>query len=1143
MPAFAGLAAALVSLACAAGPADLASLREGDALGAYRAVTLYLDSSGAPKGARFRHERGAVVDVLFFDSVPQVSAAFRAPADDERGAPHTLEHLLLGKGSGGRRLNTLMPMRMGQYTAGTYSDVTNYQFSSAAGPDEFFELLEVFLGALIRPDFTDEEIRREVAHDVVLEEGGRLKLEEAGTVYTEMVARMEQPAGILWDELGRMLYGPDHPLARNQGGEPEQIWKLSPADIRAFHAAHYHLDGRVELVAALPMDWSAAAFLARLDEAMRRVEPSVPAGAAADLPPFAPLPERAVRVAPYPSQDPATPQDAVMAWPPIRTLGVDEQARLDVALELLNGDLPFLAGDYLDKAVRKAVPGAPSVSMAIAAQALPASFVWLSISGLPTGALTPTTLGALRDAVLERVRWLHDLKPGAPSLAEVADKARIRIRARRRAALKSMQGPPRFGERSTVADWHRSLDQLAAEPGFAKHVDETAILDRLAAELDAGRNPWGPALERAGMLEPPYVSAAVPTPALQETQKARKEGRLQAKVKKLAELYGASEPEALEKSRVAAASATAVLEALERGQPRPAFLREPPLELDRVDWSEGRLPSGPPLVATRFDTPFTDISLSFDLNGMAEKDRELLPVLATAVRGVGVVTGVGEQLDGGKAYERVSSEIEGADVDIALNTDSDRAELAFTVHASSPGEIAAAVGWLGNYILRPDLSVQSREGLKSSAIAAIQTKRTIFQGDEETWVQEAAAAYRHQDRPLYMHSFSPFTVLRDLNRLRWRLEEPSPAMLEVMKTTAAAAIEAAQAPDRAEAALRLGRVSGEFGEYLRWELSHLPEDSWKSDLKRLVADYLSDLGRSQETIRRLQALTAQVLVRAGARARVNGSKESVALASRQVDALLARLPQGKPSRPARRRGMVLERLRERFPGIPLPTHVALVNESAKTGSINVTAPSPKYRSLRREELLDVLALGVLSGGGGHSLYMRTWSAGLAYANGLSQGASVGRVQYYADKCPDPAQTLRFAADTAAAFRLDDPFFLEYSLADAFNEYRAAQDFSSRGAALADDLRDGNRPEVVRAYKTALLRLAREPGTLEEVRKRLQPALGRILIGLPGGRVASSPIAAAFFIGPEELIKRYEDFVRERGEAERVIRLYPRDFWP
>jgi hypothetical protein len=45
------------------------------------------------------------------------------------------------------------------------------------------------------------------------------------------------------------------------------------------------------------------------------------------------------------------------------------------------------------------------------------------------------------------------------------------------------------------------------------------------------------------------------------------------------------------------------------------------------------------------------------------------------------------------------------------------------------------------------------------------------------------------------------------------------------------------------------------------------------------------------------------------------------------------------------------------------------------------------------------------------------------------------------------------------------------------------------------------------------------------------------------RTPTGQEVAAFFVGPKELIKCYEDFVRERGEAERVIRLYARDFWP
>lgn len=162
---------------------------------------------------------------------------------------------------------------------------------------------------------------------------------------------------------------------------------------------------------------------------------------------------------------------------------------------------------------------------------------------------------------------------------------------------------------------------------------------------------------------------------------------------------------------------------------------------------------------------------------------------------------------------------------------------------------------------------------------------------------------------------------------------------------------------------------------------------------------------------------------------------------------------------------------------------------------------------------------------------------------MSHSAAYGQARYYADKCPDPAQTLRFVAGVASAQKLDDPFLLEYSLATAFGDHRASGGFSSRGSSLAYDLEEGDRPETVRAYKAALVQLARQPGTLPLVRARFLKTLGRVLAGLPGGRVSAVPAAGAFVIGPDDLILRYENFLRELGEAGEVIRLYPRDFWP
>ena len=935
---------------------------------------------------------------------------------------------------------------------------------------------------------------------------------------------------------------PTNPLARNNGGEPEDIWKLSPADIRAFHAAHYHLDRNMEMIAALPLGWSAVDFLSRLRRRHPQGRSPRPRpGTYAGLPPLTPLAERAIRIGEFPSQDRTAPQNALMSWPPVQTFSVEDQVRVDLALDILGGDLSYLSRDIVDEATRKFDSGATNVSMG--AQALPASYATFEVYGLPGASLTAPTLRRLRDVVMERIRWVHDLKPGTAGLAEIAEKARARIRSRRRTTLKSMDGPPRFGEGVGEPDWHRTLDQLAGEPGFAKSLGEDAALDHLLKELDGEGNPWAAALVRAGMMEPPYVSAALPSAALLERQKQRKEERLRSKALQLAASYGLPEMPALERYRAETASASAVLEALESDTAKPSFLREPPLELDRIDWSEGRLPSGARLVTTRFPTAFTDVSIAFDLSGISEQDQELLPLLAIAIRGVGVVTRAGRA---GRLCQGQRNDPGGHP---GRGSRRRRRRARRQGGAGVPRPRLIAGGGHGRRPMDRELyaqarsSAQSREGLVGWIVASIQSRRAIFQQDEASWIDNVAAAYRYQDRPLYMHTMSPFTILKDLDRMRWRLEEPSPAQLAAIRTTATAALAAAGAADRDAAAKMLESLNGEFGEYLRWELSHLPDDSWRRDLRGIITDYLGDLGRAQETIRRLQALIAKVLVRAGARVHINGAARNIELASREVDALLARLPQGKRSEPPKRRGLVLARLRGRFPGLTRPTHVALVEESGKTGAISVSAPAANYRTHRREDLLDALAQGVLAGGGAHTLFMRTWNAGLAYSSGITPDSSLGQVSYYADKCPDPAQTLRFVDDTVSSFALDDPFLLEYSLANAFGDYRAGKDFSTRGESLADDLETGDRPETVRAFKIELLRLAREPDALATVRARLHPALGRVLVGLPGSRVSDSSQATAFFVGPEELIRRYETFVRERGEADKVVRLYPRDFWP
>src|SRR5437868_6982738 len=161
------LAAGVPRLAAArqANNASFDSLNEGTVVNGFRAEAVYLNDSDRPFGARLRHVRtGFTLDFLEIQSVPQVFAWVNSFPVSERGEPHTQEHLLLGKGNVGRAHSGLEGMSLAVSTAFTQQWRTCYQFDTAAGPDVFYKLFESQMNALLHPDYTDEEIRREVSH-------------------------------------------------------------------------------------------------------------------------------------------------------------------------------------------------------------------------------------------------------------------------------------------------------------------------------------------------------------------------------------------------------------------------------------------------------------------------------------------------------------------------------------------------------------------------------------------------------------------------------------------------------------------------------------------------------------------------------------------------------------------------------------------------------------------------------------------------------------------------------------------------------------------------------------------------------------------------------------------------------------------
>ena len=260
----------------AAEPASFADVTDQTTSHGFRASAVYLDDSGDPFGARFIHEKtGFTLDLIQVQSVPQAFTWVNTFPVSDKGEPHTQEHLLVGKGNVGRAFAASESMTLSVSSAFTMQWRTCYDFNTNAGLEVFYDGLRSQLNALLHPDYTDEEIGREVRNFGVSENPAthELRLEEKGTVYNEMVSSMAKPDWILYRQASLDVYGAGHPLSWSSGGMPEAIRQMKPQDIRDFHGKHYFL-ANMGAVISLPKADTVAVQLTRFDQILNAVQPN-----------------------------------------------------------------------------------------------------------------------------------------------------------------------------------------------------------------------------------------------------------------------------------------------------------------------------------------------------------------------------------------------------------------------------------------------------------------------------------------------------------------------------------------------------------------------------------------------------------------------------------------------------------------------------------------------------------------------------------------------------------------------------------------------------------------------------------------------------------------------------------------------------
>ncbi len=1144
-------------------PPTLDTLAPGDVLSGFEAQALYTDDQDRVLGARFDHPHtGFVLDLLQLETAPQGFVAVHTPPVSDRGEPHTQEHLLLGKGNKGRGVATRGEMALVESSAYTSQLTTVYHLHTTAGPQVFLEVLHDRLDALLNPDYADEEIAREVHNfGVSADVEGQLRLEEKGTVYNEMVSSYNRPWGRFWRALNQVAYGTDHPMSRNAGGLPAAIREMTPTHIRDFHAATHHL-GNMSMIAVLPPELTLDQVLGPIGASLVALQPTATDrdfSTEADVePPRPELPAGPTPV-PYPSADAQQPTDVVLVWPAGRTLDLDSRVRLELFLDTLAGaENSNLYRRLVDSETRVADVGATDVYAWV--RDLVQDPIFLGFGGIPGAAVDAAAAANLRAHVLDELQTIASWAPGDPGLLDFNRRAESRLTAQARSLRKWVGSPPRFGVRGTGSAWFDHLRHLHEQDGVRLVLTMAPQLDAARAALQGEGNVWAGWLEDWGLVgsEPAVLWRQADDGLLDQLDQAR-QARLDAETERLVAASGSDDAQvALAAYQTQVDAATAVLEAAASTQV-PPLVDAPPLTADDpLDWRQDTLAGGVPWVRSHFSAMSgAAVGLALDLRAVSDEQRVLVGLLPSLLTDVGV-TVAGVALGYDTVLERVQNEILSLSAWLDTTPRTGRVELAIEASGTSPLETALALGWLRDTLLGATWTLDNLPRIRDVVDERVEALALTRTRSEESWVQGPPIAWRHQDDWLLLSADSFQTRSHDAHRVQWMLRDAGDELSEVQGaltaladlperldrgglTEALAGLQgrgelpagvatpsAGVAPWLAEAALSLERV-----------LPGLPDAALTQDWAYLCRQMAQDLARPPvQVLDDLTALRDSLLVTGGARLWGIGSPGT--LDGLDLAPLLSVLSEGPvapsalPDQP-----LIRTRLAERGED-PDALFVGLVHAAGQGGVHLHSAPGATESDRDRDVLLDYLTGLRFAGHGSHTLFMKTWAAGLAYSNGARPSAQAGLLRYYAERTPELPRTLQFVIDELSAATADEGQ-TRYALAQAFNS-RAAVAYETRGRAIARDLVDGRDPETIAGFRQALLALADEPGLSDELQARHEGVYGRVL---PGYGAPSAQVAGGVFyvIGPEDQLDAWEQYlVRVEGEGSALVRLTDRDYW-
>jgi len=1173
------LAAALIIPAAA--DEFLEGLQPDQVVHGFRTVNLYDNASGQAMGARFVSEKhGYIIDLLQIQSVPQAFYWIKTPITGSRGEPHACEHLLLGKGNRGRYVATLEDMALGNSTAYTGQYQTCYHFNTTAGEETFYEIYEAKLQALLHPDFTDEEIRREVCHlGVVTNDDGSLAIDEKGTVYTEMVSSFERPYYHTYRRLFQLVYGEDHPLTHSAGGDPDIMRDMVPQDMWDFHSATHRLANMGSIV-SIPSSTPVEAYLRQmsemLDHCSEQPDSSPLSGIGNfDFPPPDPAPAGTTLTVNYPSDRAEDPGYLLYSWPADLELDYKEQGVLELFLEAFgSGETSDLYNLFINSETRRIDIGATAVDGWIEDDfGLPICF---DLTGVNSSVINERLADSVEAMIVSAVRRVHDYADGSTELKELNTRARNRLIEYQKQIANNLNQPPMFGFRGGPAGaWLGIMEDLESVPGFRKSLVYADQLNYIDSLLSLNQNIWRERIDTWRLLAvPPYSVGATPSPDIVTANAAAKQARLASYVEDFKQKYNVADAQlAIAQYKEEFDTKTAELEAANARMELPGFIDNPPMTLDdQLDFQSLTVAGKAPLVASTFDNMTSSrVGLALRLDVIPESLMVYVPFLSAVMTDIGVIKD-GEVITFDQMQERLRLEVLNLNAYYSAGFSKGRVELVLAGQGGNQQELFNALGWMDAALYSPYVSEDNLPRILDRLDQLIQGNRNRMRGSEESWVNSPAAAYQYDYNPIIMTSTCFLTRVHLLQRLRWLLTDPGDetaqgelaSLLDALSAFAdnhdrqqitellaalesgTAATEITVGSDLAGQMAGLGEharnIARNFVQSLRVTLGDIPDANLTDDLhylcERAKHDIMVDPAQALARLNEVLALIRRV---DNARLFMVSNTTDRAAALPQIEALVAKLdnrPSIRQTYATDRR--VVGRLAQRQPGLTSPLYVGLMHQGTQNGVLIFTARVASEYDTATDAVLNCLSGKLYGGGGPHGLFMKTWAAGLAYSNGYGIGQQSGLARYYAERCPDVSETMRFVVNQLKTAQ-PTPDLTDYAIAQVFGVSRAPGRYEQRGEAMAEDLADGYAPETVRRYNEKILAMREREDLFEQLQARMEAAYGPVLIGY-GRPLGESDEGKFFMIGPEAQFQALEKYIETVEGKTTVYRLYPRDFW-